>query len=132
MTGKAEIQYIRFNVIDGNAARKIEVAPPIEFAPLTVKKCRRKRIYVDPIAILGTLVAVVMFASMAVGVVRYQNRCERIAVMQSYVSALQAENAELKETYHSSYDLAEVERTALALGMIPREEAENIDLSLGE
>ena len=131
MTGRAEIQYIRFNV-DGNAARKITVVPPVEFAPIPVRKHRRKRIYVDPVAIMGMVVAVAMFISMGVGLLQYRNDQESLAQMENYVLALQAENNRLEKAYEDSYNLAEVERTALALGMIPRDQAQTVSLSMGE
>ena len=131
MTGRAEIQYIRFNV-DGNAARKITVVPPVEFAPIPVRKYRRKRIYVDPVAIMGMVVAVAMFISMGVGLLQYRNDQESLAQMENYVLALQAENNRLEKAYEDSYNLAEVERTALALGMIPRDQAQTVSLSMGE
>ena len=48
--------------------------------------------------------------------------------MEQQVAELRAENAALQAEYESGYDLADVERTALALGMVPKEQVEHVTL----
>lgn len=130
MVGRADIQYVRFTVVDGSAARKLNPVPPITESLPQVQKVRRKRIYVDPVAVLGIMVAVCMFVSMAVGLVQNSAQQEKLEQMETYVMQLRQENEAIKTDYANSYDLEAVERTALALGMIPKAQAETATLQL--
>ena len=50
--------------------------------------------------------------------------------MESYVERLQAQNEALTETYKAGYDLQEVQKMALALGMVPQEQVEHVTISV--
>lgn len=128
MVGRADVQYVRFTVVDGSAARKLNPVPPIAESLPQVQKIRRKRIYVDPVAVLGIMVAVCMFVSMAVGLVQNKAQQEKLQQMETYVMQLRQENEAIKTDYANSYDLEAVERTALALGMIPKAQAKTVTL----
>ena len=131
MARNADIQYIRYSV-DGNAAREMKTEPtPFKQAVFSkVYKQKRKCVYVDPVATFGIIVAVSMLIMMAVGLMRLRSEQEALSRMQAYVSQLEEENQALEQTYLESYDQAEVERTALALGMIPKEQAKTVSLSV--
>lgn len=131
MARTADIQYIRFSV-DGNAARKMNTEPaPFQQAVFSkVYKQKRKCIYVDPVATFGIIVAISMLIMMAVGLMQLRAEQENLSRMQAYVQQLQEENEVLEQSYLESYDRAEVERTALALGMIPKEQAKTVSLSV--
>jgi len=46
--------------------------------------------------------------------------------MRSHVEKLEAENKELNAYYEEHCDLDEIERTAMALGMVPKEQVTHI------
>lgn len=128
MANRPVVQYVQFYT-DGSAARK----PVYEFSapknPLPkAHRPKRKVVYVDPVAILGIVVAVSMLIAMAVGVVQYMTIREETVQMEQYLEQLQQENAELSAQYEAGYDLQNVEKTALALGMIPAEQASYVTL----
>ena len=50
--------------------------------------------------------------------------------MQAYLTELKDENVRLNHQYHTGYDLEEVKTTAMALGMIPIEEAKTISINV--
>ena len=50
--------------------------------------------------------------------------------LENYVLSLQQENQQLKDTYASGYDLEEIEKIALAMGMVPASQAQQISLSV--
>jgi len=128
-----EVQYVRYST-DGSAARK----PLPAFAPWQAKAAlkvftqKRIRVYVDPVAILGIAVAVCMLVMMAVGVFRLQAVRQEAAQMQSYVTELNAENKALEAEYENGYDLEAVERTALALGMVPSQQVRQVSVTIPE
>lgn len=133
MAQRRPIEYVQFYTL-GSAAQKLEVEKqklpePVFHGPLPQKK---KKIFVDPVALCGMVVAFCMLVTLVVGL--FQLRCaqqDRMA-METYVIHLQHVNAERKESYRNSYDLAEVEKTALALGMVPAEQVTHRTIDVTE
>ncbi len=122
MAQRLDVQYIRFYT-DGSAARQVQPVAPLKTMKLPkVKKTRRIVIPVDPIAIAGIVMAAVMMVLMVVGVVRLHDQQQQLQQMQSYVADLQVQNALLEDEFHNGYNIDEVEKTALALGLVPQEE----------
>jgi len=117
------VQYIQFYT-DGTAARKLEIAAQERktIRLPSVKKQKRRKIYVDPVAILGVGVAICMLIVMAVGFGQLDNARQEAAAMEQYVTQLSKENEALTSEYAASYDLEAVEKTALALGMVPSQQ----------
>ena len=130
MAQQTVVQYVRYYT-PGTAAHKVE--PVSSFRP-TVRRTPKKRkvlkVYVDPIAPLGIVVAVFMLISMAVGIVGLNRVNREIRDTQAYVDQLSEENARLSQEYRDSYNLKEVEQIALVMGMIPQEEATRITISV--
>ena len=128
MANRPAIQYVQFYT-DGSAARKLA---PERSAPKTTlpkpRRQKRKVLFVDPVAILGIVVAFCMLITMAVGVAEFVSIREEAAQMEQYLEQLQQENAELSARYAEGYDLKNVEKTALALGMVPAEQAAHVQL----
>ena len=120
MANKYGIQYVNFYT-DGSCAKKIT---QVRQAPRVTlpkpKKHKRRVIYVDPVATLGIAVAVCMMIMMFVGLSQLQTERKQAQTMAQYVEYLDDRNAQLTEQFDSGYDLQEVERTALALGMQPQ------------
>ena len=123
MAQRIDVQYIQFYT-HGNAAPRIAPAAPIETMKLPKAKKRKvQRIYVDPVATLGIVVAACMLIMMAVGVFQLQKEQRETIVLERYVELLQQENEKLEAKYAAEQDLHDVEKMALALGMIPKEQA---------
>ncbi len=121
MAQHTSVQYIRY-CTDGTAARKLDYAVPAKKKTAVLpkpKKMRVKKVYVDPVAVLGVVVALCMLIVMAVGVNQLQQARQEAVNMELYISQLTRENEELTAQYANSYDIAMVEQTALALGMVP-------------
>ena len=125
MVKKPEIQYIDKFYVYGSEAKVLELKPkrriktvlPL-FAPDNTIK-----IAVDPVAIGGILVALALLVALVVGSVQYVQTYRQYRAMVDYVVTEQNLNVELRETYKSQINLVEIRERALALGMIPREEA---------
>lgn len=131
MARKVDIEYIRFYT-DGNAARKLDpVLPNLPKKP-RVRRQKRIRVFVDPVATLGIILAVVMLVLMVVGVFQLRTAQREAAAMEQYVAQLQAKNEELRAAYDSGYDLETVERLALALGMEPKDQVPHFTITFPE
>ena len=125
MAQRVDVQYIQFYSPDSTARRVMPTTTPVLHPTRTATKIKVKRIYVDPIAALGIVVAACMLIMMAVGFSRLQAAKEKSAVMAEYVESLEVQNQQLQAEYADSYDLEEVRKTAQALGMIPAGEAKH-------
>lgn len=127
MAQKPDIQYITQFYVHGSEAQVIELKPARKKHKTVLPKAvpeKKLRLYVDPAAICGIVVAAVMLVLMVVGVVQYLTVCQEHRVMMDYVVSLQNKNVELRQEYEAGYDLADIEAKASAIGMIPRDQAE--------
>ncbi len=132
MARKPDVRYVQFYTA-GSAARKIQTqAPKATVRMPKVQKQRKITVRIDPVATLGVITAVVMFVLMGVGVLQLRSAKQEQAVMQQYVHSLQADNAALQNRYDTGYDLADVEKTALALGMVSKDQALQIPIYISE
>ena len=128
---KPDIEYIQKYYSYGTEAKVIEYKPvqkPAKPKLPKQKKDQKRKIYIDPVAFCGLVVAVVMLVVMALGVTQFMAVCDQHSQMQEYLTELKDENVRLNHEYHTGYDLEQVKTTALALGMIPVEEAETISI----
>ena len=131
MAPQPDIQYVRFYT-DGSAARKLELLPKKEKATLSAP--RRPRIHrqkktvicVDPIAMFAVLVAGVMLIAMGIGMLQLGSIQAENQRMDSYISDLRTENAQLQAQYEAGYDLKDVEQKALEMGLVPIEQVEKV------
>jgi len=126
-----DIQYIRFST-DGNAARKVEVAAPIKTMRLPCVKPQPKPavLRVDPLALTAIVMVIVMASLMLIGFLELKAAQQQTVIMQSYVEKLESENAELLTKFESKCKLEEIERTALALGMVPVDQVTHISVQV--
>ena len=115
-------RYIQFYT-PGTAAVKVEVQNEQNWAPLPEPKPKeRKKVYIDPVAILGCVVAVCMLILMAVGIDQLNVQRREVAALEQYVAQLTAENQALEEEYTSKCNMSDIRRKALELGMVPAED----------
>ena len=113
MARQPDVRYIRLYT-DGSAARKMEVAAPVKTAKRNrPRKQKRILVFVDPVAILGILTAVVMLIVMFTSMHMLKQARYETAQMEQYVASLQEENKLLQEEFEAGYDLETVEQTAL-------------------
>ena len=123
MAQKPEIQYVGQFYVHGSAA----VAPKEKKTPrkfLAKEKPKKlHRIYIDPVATCGVIVAVVMLVVMAIGAIHLEQIWEEHFAMKEYLSELKRENAALEHNFRLSYDLEEIEKLSQTLELVPVQEA---------
>ena len=125
MAKNTEVRYINYYT-SGSAAYKLVPLPEKKEKKVSLPKPKNRRnshilISVDPIAVVGIVVAAVMVLMIASGIVLLANEQRQTQQMQEYVEWLKRENEQLRDTYTSGYDLEVVEKIALSLGMVPGE-----------
>lgn len=128
MAQRTQIQYIRFYT-EGSAARKVApVVTPFKTARLPKVNHQKKIVLrIDPVAVVGIVVAVAMMIMMVVGIFQYKAAQEQAQLMERYVETLNRDNESLQNTY-DSIDLTAIEQTALALGMVPESQVQHVSL----
>ena len=132
MARNADICYIRFYT-DGSAAKKIAPAVPAAPKPAVATRTHKKKrikIYVDPVAVLGIVVSVVMLFCIFAGISGLEQAQARCAAMEQKVADLTIENARLEKDYAEGYDLQSIGAEARALGMVPQSNVEHISISV--
>lgn len=131
MAQKPEIQYVGQFYVHGSEAKKLARKTEQKKAKTELPLHRFERIrkvHVDVLAIPSILVAAVLMITMVAGTLSLQSAWEELHIAQEYVYELESANATLAAQYRSGYDLDEVRSAAIALGMIPVEEAQVVSL----
>lgn len=132
MARQWDVQYVNFYT-PGSAAVKYDPMPAPKKQEAVLPKPRKKkkiRVFVDPVAVMGICVAVVMLCMMISGVNKLVQVKTEQAQMQAYVQRLQQENDRLRAEYEAGYDADEVYEIATAMGMIPAQDAQSIKIQV--
>ena len=125
MAQKPKIQYVGQFYVHGSEARALQLEEERKKAKARRPLARLQQvelIYVDPVAVAGILVAVVMLMTMVTGALALKTDWAEYEQMATYVSYLKKENAKLAEEYRAGYDIDDIRSKALALGMVSRNE----------
>lgn len=132
MAQRTDIRYVQFYT-DGSAARKVAPVAPLKTIKLPkIKKQKRITLCIDPIAVASIGMALMMAVLIVVGVVQLNAARQDMQTMSAYVQTLQQENTQLQQTFNEGYDVDQIERTALALGLVPVEQVRHVSVTLPE
>ena len=124
MANRVDIQYIQFYT-DGSAAKKLATPLPkkqVAEKP-AAKRAKRKIIRIDPVAVLSLAVCLALAITLGLGIGKVQQAKQENARMAQYVEQLNQKSEGLAQEYAAGYDLHEIEKTALALGMVHSDQA---------
>ena len=122
MAKRSDVRYINYYV-SGSAAPNLVPQPVRKKQPKLpkpqIREIRELQLRLDPVAITAIVVATVMLVLMLVGVSNLYQQRAQATIAAEYLEQLRAENLELKDAYAAGYDLKEIEKLAVALGMVP-------------
>lgn len=125
-------RYIQFYTA-GSTAR--DLAPALRTETSQVNRPRRSRkmvLYIDPVAILGMVTAVVLTICLLVAF----NQCKQAKAEYEYVynynCTLQQEYKDLQKTYADSYDKEEVRLEAVLMGYVPVSQVRHVTIKAQE
>lgn len=133
MARKPDIQYIGQFYVHGSEAKELARQEAARKAKTKLPLARIEKIqkiYVDPVAICGILVAITMLVVMVIGAVQIHNAWGHYEAAAATLNDLQREHAVKEHGYQGSYDLEDIRLKALSMGMIPVAEAETITVSV--
>lgn len=127
MIQKPKIQYVGQFYVYGSEAKALDKKkeqrhPKTELPKARVQQSRT--LTLDPVSLAAIASAVVLLVVMVLGTVQLSRDWQEYHQVQTYVSNLKMENAQLEETFRESYDMTQVQARAEAMGLIPVEQAE--------
>lgn len=125
MARKPTERYVRYYTF-GSTAAKLDRNARRATLPQYNAPNKRKPLAVDPVALLGTTVAVVLAVLMVVGMIQMAVTASAVREAQTQVAVLEQQNKILQEKYENSYDLDQIRASAESMGMIPAEEAARV------
>lgn len=133
MNHKPKIQYVGQFYVHGSEAQALAAAQEQKKAKTRLPLAQLEKIekvYVDPVALVGIVVAVVMLVTMVLGAIEIKTCWGEYEAMSEKLSELKRNNAQLQHEYRTSpeYDLEDIAIKAQAIGMIPMEEAQSITI----
>lgn len=128
MAAKLKVEYIRYQT-DGSGALQPQYEQHKSRTSLPRRRRKKVRVItVDPTALVALAVAAVMLVLMLGAVGQLQQAQRERDAMAEYVQQLQEKREQLQVTYTQTVDLQEVEKRALALGMVRADSVEHITI----
>ena len=129
MARKYHERYVRYYTF-GSTAAKLDRDERRAALPKYKSPAKREPIPVDPIALVGNVVAIVLAVLMLVGMAQVAHTTAQVQQLQTQVISLELEQELLQQKYESGYDLNEVRVAAESMGMVPAEEAVRIRVNV--
>ena len=133
MNQKPKIQYVGQFYVHGSEARKLQLEQEKRQAKtkLPLAKIQAiEKIYVDPVALAGIAVAVLMLVTMVLGAIQLKRDWDQYEQVAAYVSELKKENARMSHLYRSSYDLEDIKTKAVSIGLVPKSELQTMSVTV--
>ena len=133
MVRKPDIQYVDKFYVHGSEARVLELKPNKKKAKTVLPEAapvKEKVVRIDLLSLSAIAVAATMIVLMVVGCFQLKAAFDRSVAMSHYVISLQNENLDLNKDYYNGFDPADIEQKALALGMIPMEDAKTLTMTV--
>ena len=133
MNQKPKIQYVGQFYVHGSEARQVQLQEQKRQAKTKLPLAKIKaieKIYVDPVALAGIAVAVLMLVTMVLGAIQLKRDWDQYEQAAAYVSELKKENARMNHLYRSSYDLEDIKTKAVSMGLVPKSELQTMAVTI--
>ena len=133
MNQKPKIQYVGQFYVHGSEARMLQQQEEKRQAKTKLPLVRIQaieKIYVDPVALAGIAVAVMMLVTMVLGAIQLKKDWDQYEQVAAYVSELKRENARMNHLYRSSYDLEDIRTKAVSMGLVPKSELQTMTVTV--
>lgn len=125
---KTQSRYIQFYTAGSEARELVPVLRP-EAAPATRRRRSRKPVlYIDPVAILGMITAVILTVCLLIAFGQYKQAKADYEYVHSYNCSLKQQHKDLQKTYADSYDKEEVRMEAILMGYVPSSQLEHVTI----
>ena len=125
MARKFNERYVRYYTF-GSTAAKLDRQERKAALPQYTAPEKRKPIPVDPVALVGSAVAVLLAILMLVGFAQVAHTSAQVRKLETQVMTLELEQEQLRQKYENGYNLEEIRVAAESMGMVSVEEAAHI------
>ena len=131
MAMQPEVRYINAYV-SGNIALQPEKMPQKKSSTRLPKARKQQKwlIQVDMVAVGGILAAFVLSIMLIVGLVQMNQAQREARIYKEYAMSLKQDNAQMRDTYASEYNLDEIRDIAITMGMVPVEQVEHMTMQV--
>ena len=131
MAMQPEVRYINAYV-SGNIALQPEKMPQKKSSTRLPKARKQQKwlIQVDMVAVGGILAAFALSIMLIVGLVQMNQAQREARIYKEYAMSLKQDNAQMRDTYASQYNLDEVRDIAITMGMVPVEQVEHMTMQV--
>ena len=135
MARNADIQYIRHEYTGRPATPKKTVKKPPAgnlrrlLRPRSLEQDEKITFKVESLPVLTILAALALLVLMVMSLFQLSEIHQDNVTLQEYIYDLRNEQARLEKIYYEGFNLEEIRVQALALGMIPAEEANILQIS---
>ena len=133
MANKPKIQYVGQFYVYGSEAQKVALDAQKKKAKTLLplpNLDKHRRIYVDPVAVCGLIMAVVLFTVMVMGALQIQSDWTEFRAAKEYLQTMESENRALENKYHAEYNLDEVRSIAESMGMVPVADVPHLNITV--
>ena len=133
MAQKPEIQYVGQFYVHGSAAKELAKKTEKKQAKTQLPLHRFERVrkvHVDPLAIGSIVLAAVLLVTIVMGTLQLQTAWQELETARQYVYELEDTHRTLTCEYRAGFNAEEVRSAAIALGMVPAEEAEVMSITV--
>lgn len=127
---KPDIQYIRYYTA-GSAAEKLAPAFREDAKPAR-RRAKKPVLYIDPVAILGMMTALVLVVCMFVGLASLNQAKAEYTQADAYTRSLENKNEKLTRQYAEGYDLEELRLEAVLMGYVPASQVQHLTITVPE
>lgn len=125
---KTESRYIQFYTA-GSAARDIAPALRTETTPANrPRRSRKPVLYIDPVAILGMVTAVVLTVCMLIAFNQLKQTKAEYESVYNYNCTLKQQHKDLQKEYAMSYNKEEVRMEAVLMGYVPSSQVQHVTI----
>ena len=125
---KTESRYIQFYTAGSTAQELVPVLRPQDQTEDRPRRKRQPILYIDPVAILGMVTAVVLTVCLLVAFGQYKQAKEQYEYVYSYNCTLKQEYKDLQKTYAKSYNKEEVRMEAVLMGYVPSSQLKHVTI----
>ena len=133
MVQKPKIQYVGQFYVYGSEARALDMQnkPKKPKSSLPMERLEKiEKLYVDPVALVAIAVSILMLVTMLVGVQQVRSDWAEYQIMAERVHNLREYNHTKTEEFRSTYTLDDIRMKAAGMGMIPRAEAQHMEVKI--
>ena len=132
MANKPKIQYVGQFYVYGSEAKKVAQEEPRKvrkgYLPPLPDLNQERVIRLEPVAVVGIVMAMVLFVSIVTGALGIQSAWQEFRVAKNHLEQVQSQHHQVEARYEESYSLSDIKAVAENMGLVPVSQVKHITL----